>query len=231
MSETPNPVFQSQALFVIDVQQGLITGPEAVPDAIQVRQAIHDVLESVRHHNDTVQRNNKSSKRIRIFFVQHNDKDPDDPMYKGKPTWELMFSPRKDDDAEILVFKDVGTSCFPLPKVKIVSSQRLKVEAQIRLGNIFASNAQLAPELRRQGITRMAVTGLQSDCCVRASIRGAIGSGFEAAGTTLLQGAHSTYDAVDASRSYARIKRDVEEEMAGLGVRLQGWRDFAHLDM
>ncbi|KAI6855298.1 hypothetical protein KC343_g1159 [Hortaea werneckii] len=205
MSETPNPVFQSQALFVIDVQQGLITGPEAVPDAIQVRQAIHDVLESVRHHNDTVQRNNKSSKRIRIFFVQHNDKDPDDPMYKGKPTWELMFSPRKDDDAEILVFKDVG--------------------------NIFASNAQLAPELRRQGITRMAVTGLQSDCCVRASIRGAIGSGFEAAGTTLLQGAHSTYDAVDASRSYARIKRDVEEEMAGLGVRLQGWRDFAHLDM
>ncbi|KAI7345691.1 hypothetical protein KC320_g8238 [Hortaea werneckii] len=205
MSETPNPVFQSQALFVIDVQQGLITGPEAVPDAIQVRQAIHDVLESVRHHNDTVQRNNKSSKRIRIFFAQHNDKDPDDPMYKGKPTWELMFSPRKDDDAEILVFKDVG--------------------------NIFASNAQLAPELRRQGITRMAVTGLQSDCCVRASIRGAIGSGFEAAGTTLLQGAHSTYDAVDASRSYARIKRDVEEEMAGLGVRLQGWRDFAHLDM
>lgn len=228
MSETPNPVFQSQALFVIDVQQGLIAGPEAVPDALEVRQAIHDVLESVRHHNDTAQLNNKSCKRVKIVFVQHNDKDPEDPIYKGKPTWELMFSPRENDDAERLVFKDVGTSFHSHLKYKDKSIY--KFEAQIREGNVFASNAQLAQELRLQGITRMAVTGVQSDCCVRASIRGAIGSGFEAAGITLLQGAHSTYDAVDASRSYAQIERDVEEEMAGLGVRLQEWRDL-HLLM
>lgn len=76
----------------------------------------------------------------------------------------------------------------------------------------------------------MAVMGLQSDCCVRASIRGAIGSGFEAANITLLQGAHSTYDAPDASRSYAQIKRDVDGELAGLGVGLQEWRDFTPLD-
>ncbi|KAI7475406.1 hypothetical protein KC351_g10097 [Hortaea werneckii] len=138
----PDPVFKSRAPFVIDVQQDLIAGPEAVPDAVEVHQAIHDVLEPVRHHNDTAQLNNKLSKRVKIVFAQHNDKDPEDPMYKGKSTWELTFSPREDDDAERLVFKDV-----------------------------------------------------------------------------------------DASRSYARIKRDVEEEMAGLGVRLQGWRDFAPLDM
>ncbi|KAI7189207.1 hypothetical protein KC343_g11601 [Hortaea werneckii] len=205
MSEKPNPVFQSRALFVIDVQQGLIAGPESVPDAVEVRQAIHDVLESVRHHNDIAQLNSKLSKRVKIVFVQHNDRDPEDPMYKGKSTWELIFSPREDDDAECLVFKDVG--------------------------NVFESNAQLAQELRLQGITRMAVTGLQSDCCVRASIRGAIDSGFEAANIILLQGAHSTYDAADASRSYAQIQRDVEGELAGLGVRLQGWRDFVSLDV
>ncbi|KAI6845650.1 putative ATP binding protein [Hortaea werneckii] len=147
----------------------------------------------------------RSSRKIRIVFVQHNDKDPDDPIYEGKPTWELMFSPRKDDGAELLVFKDVG--------------------------NVFESNAQLGQELRRQGITRIAVTGLQSDCCVRASIRGAIASGFDAANITLLQGAHSTFDAADASRSYAQIKQDVEEELACLGVQLQGWRDFTPLDV
>jgi len=109
MSGSPNTVFQSRALFVIDVQQGLIAGPAAVPDAVEVRQAIHDLLESVRHHNDTSQLKDRSSRKIRIVFVQHNDKDPDDPIYEGKPTWELMFSPRKDDGAELLVFKDVGT--------------------------------------------------------------------------------------------------------------------------
>ncbi|GAB1733775.1 hypothetical protein NU195Hw_Modified_536t1 [Hortaea werneckii] len=86
MSESPKSIFQSQALFVIDVQQGLIAGPKAVPDAVEVRQAIHNVLESVRHHNDTAQLKNESSKRVRIVFVQHNDKDPEDPMYKGRPT-------------------------------------------------------------------------------------------------------------------------------------------------
>ena len=106
----PNPVFESQAVFVIDVQQGLIAGPDAVPDALEVRQAVHNIIERIRQHNDTAQLNNESSGRIKIVFVQHNDKDPHDPLYKGKSTWELMFSPRKDDDAELLVFKDVGAS-------------------------------------------------------------------------------------------------------------------------
>lgn len=108
----PTPIFKSQAFFVIDVQQGLIAGPEAVPDALEIRQAISDILESIRQHNDNVaQLKNKSSrKKIRIVFVQHNDKDPNDPLHKGKPTWELTFSPRKDDEAELLVSKDVGGS-------------------------------------------------------------------------------------------------------------------------
>ncbi|KAI6790780.1 hypothetical protein KC360_g7403 [Hortaea werneckii] len=185
MSGSPNTVSQSRALFVIDVQQGLIAGSDAVPDAVELK--------------------NQSSRKIRVVFVQHNDKDPDDPIYKGKPTWELMFSPRKDDDCELLVSKDVG--------------------------DVFESNAQLGQELRRQGITRIAVAGLQSDCCVRASIRGAIASGFDAANITLLQGAHSTFDAADARKSYSQIKQDVEGELACLGVQLQGWRDFTPLDV
>lgn len=103
-------LFECRALFVIDVQKGLIEGPDAVPDALEVRQAISDILKSIREHNDLAQLNNESSQRMRIIFVQHNDQDPDDPLHKGKPTWELMFNPREDDDAELLVSKDVGES-------------------------------------------------------------------------------------------------------------------------
>lgn len=104
------PLFESRALFVIDVQRGLIQGPDTVPDALEVQQAISDILKSVREHNDLAQRNDESSRKVKIVFVQHNDKDPDDPLHKGKSTWELMFKPRKDDDAELLVSKDVGKS-------------------------------------------------------------------------------------------------------------------------
>ena len=100
-----------------------------------------------------------------------------------------------------------------------------------RLGNVFESNVQLGQELRLQGITRIAVTGLQSDFCVRASIIGAIASGFDAPNITLLQGTHSTFDDAYAGKSYSKIKQDVEEELAGLGVQLQEWQNFTPLDV
>lgn len=102
------PLFDRRVLFVIDVQKYLIAGPDAVPDAPNIRQAISDILKSTRQQNDLAQlKSNESSRRTKIVFVQHDDKDPHDPLHKGKPTWELEFVPRKDDDAEVLVSKNV----------------------------------------------------------------------------------------------------------------------------
>jgi hypothetical protein len=81
------PVFDRRAVFVIDVQKYLIAGPDAVPDALEVRQAIGDVLESIRQHNNLALLNNLDpSRKTKIVFVQHDDKDPNDPLHKGKPT-------------------------------------------------------------------------------------------------------------------------------------------------
>lgn len=99
-----------------------------------------------------------------------------------------------------------------------------------RLGNVFESNVQLAQDLRLQGISQIAVTGLQSDFCVRASIRGAIASGFDAQRITLLQDTHSTFDNASAGKSHSQIKKDVEEELAALGVQLEEWQNFRTLD-
>ena len=108
------PVFDRRAVFVIDVQKYLIAGPDAVSDALEVSQAIGDVLESIRQHNNLALLNNfDSSRRTKIFFVQHYDKDPNDPLHKGKSTWELEFNPREDDDAESLVSKDVRKYILP----------------------------------------------------------------------------------------------------------------------
>jgi nicotinamidase-related amidase len=102
------PVFDRRAVFVIDVQKYLISGPDAVSDAPEVRQAIGDILESIRRHNDLAQLNNLDSfRRTKIVFVQHDDKDLHDPLHKGKSTWQLEFNPRENDDAESLVSKDV----------------------------------------------------------------------------------------------------------------------------
>lgn len=96
---------------------------------------------------------------------------------------------------------------------------------------MFESNLQLAQELRLQGITQITVTGVQSDYCVRSSILGAIASGLNAQDITLLQGAHSTFDDASVGKSCSQIKKDVEEEVAVLGVRLEEWKNCRMLDV
>jgi hypothetical protein len=123
----PNPVFERRVVFVIDVQKYLIAGSDAVPDALEVRRAISDILKSVRQHNDLAQLNNASSQKTKIVFVQHDDKDPNDPLHKGKPTWELEFNPRKGDDAEVLVSKDVRESIDNLTKGNVIISPPSKL--------------------------------------------------------------------------------------------------------
>jgi hypothetical protein len=121
MMTEPGLIFERRAVFVIDVQKHLITGPDAVPDALEVRQVISDILKSVRERNGMARLNDTSSRKTKIVFVQHDDKDPNDPLHKGKSTWELEFNPREDDDAESLVSKDVRMYILPNTMLSFLS--------------------------------------------------------------------------------------------------------------
>lgn len=96
---------------------------------------------------------------------------------------------------------------------------------------MFESNVELAQKIRLQGITQIVVMGVQSDCCVRSSILGAIACGFDPQCITLLKGAHSTFDDASAGKFYLQIKNDVEDELTALGVQLEEWQKFQLLGM
>jgi len=95
---------------------------------------------------------------------------------------------------------------------------------------MFESNPDLPSSLRAQGVKHLVFVGLQTDFCVRASVLGAIASGFNASNITLLQGAHSTYDDASTGKSYLLIKEDVEKQLSDLGVGLLSWQDLAFQD-
>ncbi|CAD0114098.1 unnamed protein product [Aureobasidium uvarum] len=188
------------ALVIVDVQDGIANVNDGVPDADRVKQAINSVLHLARQHNKHGPLNEDPKHKIEILFVQHDDNDPSDPLHRGKPTWELVFPPRQGIETERLISKNVG--------------------------DMFISNPNLANSLRMQGITNLVFVGLQTDFCVRASILGAIASGFEASNIKLLQGTHSTYDNIVTGKSYVQIKEDVEKQMANIGVCLRDWKEF-----
>jgi len=103
------------ALVVVDVQQGIANLTSGVPDADEIHQAISCILRLARQHNDI---NQEREKAIEILSIQHDDKDPEDPLYRGKPTWDLLFPPRLGVKTERLVSKNVGKykpngDCFP----------------------------------------------------------------------------------------------------------------------
>ncbi|KAI5201219.1 hypothetical protein E4T42_08721 [Aureobasidium subglaciale] len=177
-------MFSEEALVVVDVQDGIANLVDGVPDAEQINNAIGSVLHRARQHNDQADQTGLA-KPIKILFIQHDDKDPSDPLWRGKTTWELVFPPRKGITTEMLVSKNVA-----------------------------------------EGITSLVFVGLQTDFCVRASILGAIASGFQAQNITLLQGAHSTYDQESTGKSYMQVKDDIEGQLAALGVCLRGWQEF-----
>lgn len=87
-------------------------------------------------------------------------------------------------------------------------------------GDTFESNPALAGELKADGVTEIVTFGIQSECCVLSTARGALEAGFK---VTLLKGAHSTYDT--ASKSAADIERDVEEELRRGGAEILPWDD------
>lgn len=93
------------ALVVVDVQDGIANLTDGVPDADKIIKAISAILLLARQHNEV---NKQREKAIEILFVHHDDKDPQGPLYRGKPTWDLVFPPRLGVKTERLVSKNVG---------------------------------------------------------------------------------------------------------------------------
>lgn len=90
----------------------------------------------------------------------------------------------------------------------------------VRVGNTFETNPGLAAQLQDQGIGEIVVFGIQSECCVLETSKGALGLGFS---LTILQGAHSTYDS--GPKSAADIERNVEETLRQAGAQVIPWED------
>ncbi|KAF4468996.1 isochorismatase hydrolase [Fusarium albosuccineum] len=124
-----------------------------------------------------------------IVFVQHEESAKDGPLVRGTGPWELVFEPQVDNDNEITVSKNTRDT--------------------------FKSNPSLAEKLTAQGIKHIAAFGIQSECCVLETCKGALAAGFR---VTLLQGAHSTYDAKD--KTALQIEKEVEDELEGLGASI-----------
>lgn len=88
------------------------------------------------------------------------------------------------------------------------------------IGDAFESNPELAKQLKGQGITHLVAVGIQSECCVEATSKGALTAGFQ---VSLLNGAHSTYNSGDATA--LEIEKDVEELLEGLGANIVSYGD------
>jgi nicotinamidase-related amidase len=92
---------------------------------------------------------------------------------------------------------------------------------RIITGDTFESNPQLASQLKEEGVHILVVFGIQSECCVRSTIKGALATGFR---VTLLRGAHSTYDTVD--KTAREIEAEVEHELKAEGVEVVAWEEW-----
>lgn len=75
-----------------------------------------------------------------------------------------------------------------------------------------------------KGVEHIVTFGIQSECCVKSTSEGALKAGFK---VTLLQGAHSTYDA--GSKTAAEIEGQVEEGLRAKGAQLLDWKQCAEL--
>jgi len=85
----------------------------------------------------------------------------------------------------------------------------------MRLGDTFSSNPQLASQLKNSNIDTIVAFGIQSECCVLSTCRGALAAGFK---VVLLQGAHSTYNA--HGKTAGEIEEEVEEQLGREGAKV-----------
>nr|RBQ95196.1 hypothetical protein FVER53263_12170 [Fusarium verticillioides] len=128
-----------------------------------------------------------------IVFVQHEESPESGPLVKGSKAWELVLENDLNNPRELLVSKN----------------QR----------DTFKSNPDLAGRLRSKGIQHIVAFGIQSECCVLETCKGALEAGFR---VTLLQGAHSTYDT--ENKQAVQIEQDVENELKALGASVTPWQ-------
>lgn len=90
------------------------------------------------------------------------------------------------------------------------------------LGDTFESNPKLASQLKADGVETIVAFGIQSECCVRSTCKGALAAGFR---VVLLQGAHSTYNSNGTEAKV--IENNVEEELRAIGVIVAPWETWS----
>lgn len=182
------------ALFVIDIQRELAHDPKTrIPHAERVCSASERILSAARGIIDAYRCREQQSPSI-IVVVQHEEEPAKGNLVRGTEPWRLMFEPRDGVQEEVLIAK--------------------------KTRNTFESNPDLADKLKADGITEIVTFGMQSECCVVETSKGALEAGFK---VTILQGAHSTYDT--ESRSAIDIERAIEEELEGRGAEVIPWED------
>jgi nicotinamidase-related amidase len=137
-----------QALIVVDVQVGLVTGDGAVPAAAALLASVRGLLARARRAGSLV------------VHLQ-NDGPPGAVDEPGQPGWALHLPPAAGEPV--------------VPKAA---------------DDGFQGTALLAILASHQ-VTRLAVAGVLSEMCVRATASTALGLGF---GVVLPHDAHATYD-------------------------------------
>lgn len=75
--------------------------------------------------------------------------------------------------------------------------------------------------LRSEGIGHIVTFGIQSECCVQETSKGALAAGFQ---VTVLQGAHSTYNTKE--NSALDIEKAVEDRLRSWGAKVTPWEDL-----
>jgi nicotinamidase-related amidase len=202
------------ALFVIDIQVGLAANAETqTPHAAVIREAGTAILERARKRIDQA-RSKGEEPPLTIVFVQHEEKPEEGFLVRGSELWELVFKPREGDNAERLVAKNtrtlLATSFFPTYRFWHGDSTE----------DTFESNPDLAEQLKKEGVERIIAFGIQSECCVRSTSKGALAAGLQ---VTLLKGAHTTYGG--KTKSAKDIEREVEEELIAKGAEVVDWAE------
>ncbi|KAH8646100.1 Isochorismatase-like protein [Xylariales sp. PMI_506] len=185
-----------RALFLIDVQNELAADASSkVPRADELLSALSSILAAARGIIDVNRREDqpKASPFI-LVIVQHEEKPEDGNLVRDTDPWRLVFEPRLDVNEEWLVSKTTR--------------------------NTFTSNPDLASRLREADIEEVIAFGIQSECCVESTCKGALDAGLQ---VTLLSGAHSTYDC--DGKTAIEIERDVEGRLLAQGVSIVKWDD------
>ncbi|KAL2135122.1 hypothetical protein VTI74DRAFT_9715 [Chaetomium olivicolor] len=186
------------ALFVIDIQNDLAGCAETqIPHTARIIEAGNRILATARKCLDAYRGKGGYPPAI-IVFVQHEEKPEEGTLTRGSDPWKLVFEPRDGVEEELLVAKWTRDT--------------------------FESNPGLAAELRKMGIQEIIAFGIQSECCVESTCKGALAAGFN---VTLLSGAHSTYDVGETTA--VEIEREVEERLRGKGAKIVPWDEAVGL--